>query len=62
MVDYLKNCRTAHVANVEPYVIHDLGHELVVGVRLLPGLAQGWHVFTIILANGHSCKVGYLVK
>ncbi len=43
-------------------VIHDYGHALVVRVRLLPRSAQGWHVFTIITANGHFCRVRYLVK
>ena len=43
-------------------VIHDDGRALVVRVRLAPGSAQGWHVFTITLANGHSWRVRNMVK
>jgi predicted membrane channel-forming protein YqfA (hemolysin III family) len=59
---YNKPTIKSNEARTTAVVIHDYGRELVVRVTLLPGSAQGWHVFTIILANGHSCKVRYLVK
>jgi hypothetical protein len=43
-------------------VIHDYGHALVVRVSVRPGSARGWHVFTIIVANGQACRVKYMVK
>ena len=49
-------------AHTSAVVIHDHGTALVVRVRVRPGAATGWHEFTIILANGHSCRVRYLTK
>ncbi len=49
-------------AGTSAVVVHDLGIQLVVRVKVPRGSARGWHVFTIIVANGHSCKVKYLVK
>jgi hypothetical protein len=59
---YNKPTIKSNEAGTSAVVIHDYRSELVVRVRLLAGSARGWHVFTIILANGHSCKVQYLVK
>ena len=59
---YNKPTIKSNEAGTSAVVIHDYRHELVVRVRLFPGSAQGWHVFTVILANGHSCKVKYFVK
>ncbi len=59
---YNKPIIKSNEAGTSAVVTHDYGRELVVRVRLLPASARGWHVFTIILANGHSCKVKYLVK
>jgi hypothetical protein len=53
---------TSNEAGTSAVVSHDNGRALVVRVRLLAGSARGWHTFTITLANGHSCKVNYLVK
>src|ERR1019366_4058492 len=59
---YNKPSIKSNEARTSAVVVHDYGRELVVRVTLPPGSAQGWHVFTIILANGQSCKVRYLVK
>ena len=59
---YNKPTIKSNEAGTSAVVIHDYRSELVVRVRLLAGSARGWRVFTIILANGHSCKVKYLVK
>ena len=53
---------TSNEVGTRAVVSHDNGRRLVVRVRLLAGAARGWHTFTITLANGHSCKVNYLVK
>jgi ribosomal protein S27E len=53
---------TSNEVGTRAVVSHDDGRRLVVRVRLLAGAARGWHTFTITLANGHSCKVNYLVK
>jgi hypothetical protein len=49
-------------ARTSAVVIHDHGTSLVVRVRVSHGAATGWHDFTVTLANGHSCRVRYLVK
>jgi hypothetical protein len=43
-------------------VIHDYGNQLVVRVTVLPGSPTGWHVFTIMVSNGHFVRVGYFVR
>ena len=53
---------TSNEAGTRAIVVHDNGRALVVRVRLLAGAARGWRTFTITLANGHWCKVNYLVK
>ncbi len=59
---YGKPTIRSNQARTTAVVIHDYGRALVVRVTLAPRSAQGWHVFTVTLANGHSCKVRYLVK
>ncbi|MBW4030582.1 MAG: hypothetical protein HIU57_07920, partial [Acidobacteria bacterium] len=59
---YLKPTIRSNDAHTSAVVIHDHGTALVVRVRVLPGAATGWHVFTITLANGRSCRVRYWVK
>jgi hypothetical protein len=59
---YNKPTIKSNEARTSAVVIHDYSHQLVVRVTLPSGSATGWHVFTIILANGHSCTVRYLVK
>jgi hypothetical protein len=59
---YSKPTIKSNEARTSAIVTHDYGRQLVVRVTLPSGSAQGWHVFTIVLANGQSCKVRYLVK
>ncbi len=49
-------------ARTSAVVIHDHGTALVVRVEVRSGAPTGWHDFTITLADGHSCRVRYLVK
>ncbi len=42
--------------------IHDYGNLLIVKVTARHGSKLGWHTFKITVANGHFCKVNYLVK
>ncbi len=53
---------TSNEPRTNAAVIHDYGNRLVVRVTLPAGSPQGWHTFTIIDANGQSCRVKYMVK
>nr|MBW4077265.1 hypothetical protein [Acidobacteriota bacterium] len=53
---------TSNEAGSSAVVVHDSGRALVVRVRLLAGSARGWHTFAVTTANGHLCKVNYMVR
>ncbi len=59
---YNKPTVTSNEAGTSAVVTHDTGGLLVVRVSLRPHSAMGSYVFTITLANGHSCTAKYLVK
>jgi hypothetical protein len=59
---YSKPTIGSNQAGTNAVVIHDHGTQLVVRVSLRRGSAQGRYVFTVTVANGHSCKVQYLVR
>ena len=59
---YNKPSVTSNEAGTSAVVTHDTGGLLVVRVNLRPGSAMGSYVFTITLANGHSCTVRYQVR
>ncbi len=53
---------TSNQSGTKVGVVHDTGSSLVLSVYAKPGSAKGVHTFTIVLANGKSVKVNYLVK
>ena len=59
---YNKPTITSNDPRTRAVVIHDHGKVLVVRVTVRRDARTGWHVFTITLANGHSCRVRYVVK
>jgi hypothetical protein len=51
----------SNAAGIKAVVSHDTGTNLTVKVALSALQRKGVHTFTIVLANGKSCKVNYVV-
>ena len=59
---YGKPIVRSNEAGTRAVVIHDHGNQLVVRVQTRVGSPRGWHTFTVVLSNGHLCRVRYSVR
>ena len=59
---YGKPIVRSNEAGTRAVAVHDRGNELVVRVQTRGGSPRGWHTFTIVLSNGHLCRVRYSVR